>query len=140
MGTLGSTGIPAGSSVASAAAGTSAKALRRHALVVRITHWVSALCFFALLISGGEIVLSHPRFYWGETGNVNTKPLFKIPVPSSRRLVPTGYNYVLPDQNGWSRALHFQSAWFVVLTGLLYVLWGFFSGHFGRELFPAKGE
>jgi len=98
------------------------------------------LCIIALLVTGGEIVLSHPRFYWGETGNVNTKPLFKIPVPSSRRLVPTGYSYTLPDQNGWSRALHFQSAWFVVLTGLLYVLFGLFSGHFRRELVPEKGD
>ena len=57
----------------------------RHAAVVRVTHWITALCFFALLVSGLEIVVSHPRFYWGETGNVNTRPLFKIPdsiVPS----------------------------------------------------------
>jgi len=41
------------------------KAARRHSLLVRITHWLSALCFIALLVTGGEIVLSHPRFYWG---------------------------------------------------------------------------
>jgi len=133
--------MPAGSGVASGAATrVIAKAPKRHSLLVRITHWISALCFLALLVTGGEIVLSHPRFYWGETGNVNTKPLFKIPVPSSRKLVPTGYNYTLPDQNGWSRALHFQSAWFIVLTGLLYALWGFFSGHFRRNLLPEKGH
>jgi len=66
--------------------------------------------------------------------------LFKIPVPASRHLVPTGYNYTLRDQNGWSRALHFQAAWFVVLTGLLYVISGVFSGYFRRELLPAKGD
>jgi thiosulfate reductase cytochrome b subunit len=54
--------------------------------------------------------------------------------------VPTGYNYVLPDQNGWSRALHFQSAWLVVLTGLLYGTYGLFSGHFRRELLPGKRD
>lgn len=145
MGTLGaaggSTGIPAGREVVSAAASNAAvKVPPRHSLLVRITHWVSTLCFLALVVTGGEIVLSHPRFYWGETGNVNTKPLFKIPVPSSRRLVPTGYDYKLPDQNGWSRALHFQSAWFVVLTGLLYGIYGVVSGHFRRELVPGKSE
>jgi thiosulfate reductase cytochrome b subunit len=47
---------------------------------------------------------------------------------------------VLPDQNGWSRYLHFQSAWVAVLTGLLYVAFGLFTGHFRRNLVPARGE
>ena len=110
----------------------------RHALLVRVTHWITAICFFALLLTGIEILISHPRFYWGETGNVQTQPLFKIPIPASRSTVPTGYNFRLPDQNGWSRALHFQSAWFAVLTGLLYVVFGFVTGHFGKNLLPAK--
>ena len=44
----------------------------RHSALVRVTHWITTLCFFALLVSGIEIVISHPRFYWGETGNVLT--------------------------------------------------------------------
>ena len=112
----------------------------RHAAVVRVTHWITAICFFALLISGGEIVVSHPRFYWGETGNDLSTPLFKIPIPASRRLVPTGYNYLLPDQNGWSRYLHFQAAWAAVLTGLLYILWGVSTGHFRSSLLPGPAD
>jgi len=38
-------------------------------------HWMTAICF-ALLISGVEILISHPRFYCGETGNVLIRPLF----------------------------------------------------------------
>src|SRR5581483_5814533 len=57
---------------------------------------------------------------------------------SSRNLVPTGYGYVLPDQNGWSRALHFQTAWVLVITGLLYVLAGLMTGHFRKDLLPGK--
>ena len=110
----------------------------RHSAVVRVTHWITTLSFLALLISGAEIVFSHPRFYWGETGNVLTTPLFQLPVPSSRSTVPTGYGYVLPDQNGWSRYLHFQSAWVVVLTGSIYVLAGLCQGHFRRNLLPAR--
>ena len=91
---------------------------------VRVTHWITTVSFFALLVTGVEIVISHPRFYWGETGNDLTTPLFKIPIPASRNLVPTGYGYVLPDQNGWSRYLHFQAAWVVVLTGLVYAICG----------------
>src|SRR6202790_5073260 len=112
----------------------------RHSALVRLTHWITTLCFFALLVSGVEIVISHPRFYWGETGNVLTPPLFKLPIPSSRALVPTGYGYVLPDQNGWSRYLHFQSAWVVVLTGSLYLISGLFTGHFSKSLLPQRSD
>jgi thiosulfate reductase cytochrome b subunit len=108
----------------------------RHSALVRITHWITTLCFFALLVSGLEIVVSHPRFYWGETGNVLTPPLFKLPIPASRNLVPTGYGYVMPDQNGWSRYLHFQSAWVLVFTGVLYTLFILFNGHLRRNLLP----
>ena len=104
--------------------------------MVRVTHWITTLCFLALLVSGVEILISHPRFYWGETGNVLTPPLFKLPIPASRSMVPTGYKYVLPDQNGWSRYLHFQSAWIVVLTGLLYVVWSSLTRHFRKDLLP----
>jgi thiosulfate reductase cytochrome b subunit len=112
----------------------------RHSALVRVTHWLTTLSFLVLLVTGVEILLSHPRFYWGETGNVNTAPLFKLPFPASRAMVPTGYGYVLPDQNGWSRYLHFQSAWVLVLTGLIYVAFGFFKGHFRRNLLPAPSQ
>src|SRR5580658_8334770 len=112
----------------------------RHSALVRATHWIIALSFLALLVSGLEILISHPRFYWGENGNVLTPVLFKLPIPSSRSLVPTGYGYVLPDQNGWSRYLHFQSAWIVVLTGLLYLIWGVFTRHFRKNMLPRKAD
>jgi thiosulfate reductase cytochrome b subunit len=112
----------------------------RHSLLVRATHWITALCFLALLVSGVEVLISHPRFYWGETGNALTPPLFTLPIPSSRSSVPTGYGYVLPDQNGWSRYLHFQSAWLAVLTGLIYLAYGWLNGHFRRNLLPARAD
>jgi thiosulfate reductase cytochrome b subunit len=113
---------------------------KRHSALVRVTHWITTVAFLALLLSGGEIVLSHPRFYWGETGNVNLRPWLNLHLPSSRNTVPTGYGYVLPDQNGWSRYLHFQAAWLAIGTGLVYVLFGFFAGHFRRNLFPAASD
>jgi len=112
----------------------------RHSLLVRVTHWITVLAFLALLVTGIEILISHPRFYWGEVGNSGTPALFKIPIPSSRSTVPTGYGYVLPDQNGWSRYLHFQAAWALVLTGLVYVIFGFWTRHFRRNLFPGRAD
>lgn len=112
----------------------------RHSRVVRLTHWTATLCFFALLITGLEIIVSHPRFYWGEEGNSLTASLFDIPIPASRSGVVTGYNYVLPDQNGWSRSLHFQAAWLLVFAGGLYGVYGLLQGHFHKNLVPSRAQ
>jgi len=105
-----------------------------------VTHWITVISFIALLVTGAEIVISHPRFYWGETGNSGTPPLFKIPIPASRDTVPTGYSYVMPDQNGWSRYLHFEAAWVLVLTGLVYAVAGLYTAHFRKNLFPQPAD
>jgi thiosulfate reductase cytochrome b subunit len=112
----------------------------RHAAVVRVTHWVTVIAFFALLITGMEIVISHPRFYWGEVGNVMTRPLFTLHIPASRGSVPTGYGFEMPDENGWSRYMHFEAAWALVLTGLVYGIFSLWTGHFRRDLLPRRDE
>ncbi|HTB96761.1 MAG TPA: cytochrome b/b6 domain-containing protein [Terracidiphilus sp.] len=112
----------------------------RHSALVRITHWLTVLSFFALLVTGLELVISHPRFYWGETGNVNEHPLFTIPIATSRDTIDNGYGSNMPDQNGWSRYLHFESAWLLVLTGLVYAFFSLLNGHFRRDLVPAPGQ
>ena len=116
------------------------KTTSRHAVIVRVTHWLTVVAFLALVITGLEIVISHPRFYWGETGNVNMKPAFTLPIPASRDTVPTAYKYVMPDENGWSRYLHFEAAWLLVITALVYGAWGLVSGHFRRNIVPLRGE
>jgi thiosulfate reductase cytochrome b subunit len=101
----------------------------RHSVVVRITHWITALSFVALLVSGIAILLSHPRLYWGETGNVAMPSLIDLPIP-----------FVLANQNGWGRYLHFLSAWIVVLTGIVYILSGLVTRHFRKNLLPKKSD
>ena len=97
----------------------------RHSALVRITHWINALSFIGLVVSGIGILLAHPRFYWGETGGIGTPSLFDLPLP-----------FMLGGPSGWGRYLHFESAWLCVLNGSLYVASGFASRHFRRNLAP----
>ena len=57
----------------------------RHSAIVRVTHWITAVSAFALLLSGIVILLAHPRFYWGETGGASGSrvgpSLFDLPLP-----------------------------------------------------------
>jgi thiosulfate reductase cytochrome b subunit len=40
----------------------------RHAVVVRVTHWINVLCLTLLLMSGLQIFNYHPALYWGNFG------------------------------------------------------------------------
>ena len=39
---------------------------RRHAGLVRVTHWINVVCFTLLLMSGLQIFNAHPTLYVGE--------------------------------------------------------------------------
>lgn len=95
----------------------------RHSAPVRVTHWITVVSFCALLVSGFAILLAHPRLYWGETGAVGTPSLIDLPLP-----------FVLTGQSGWGRYLHFLAAWASVFTGIVYVLYGLRTRHFGQGL------
>jgi thiosulfate reductase cytochrome b subunit len=100
----------------------------RRLLVVRITHWIAVLSILALLASGIGILISHPRLYWGETGNISTPSLIDLPIP------------FIIGPSVWNRPIHFFSAWFLVFAGLAYVVGGFITGHFRKDLVPAKAD
>lgn len=141
MSSSGSAPIPIGVSIPRVTSVRSADGERaRHSAVVRATHWIVTICFALLLWTGINILTSHPRFYWGETGNVNMQPLFKIPIPASRAMVTTGYDFMLQDRNGWSRALHFQTAWLLVFAGFVYVIAAVWTRHLQNNLAPSRGE
>jgi thiosulfate reductase cytochrome b subunit len=42
-----------------------ARVIYRHTLLVRATHWINAICFVFLLMSGLQIFNAHPALYWG---------------------------------------------------------------------------
>ncbi len=100
----------------------------RHSALVRVTHWITAASFVALVVSGIAILLAHPRLYWGETGALGTPSLIDLPLPM-----------VLTGQTGWGRYLHFLSAWVCIASGVAYVLGGMSACHFRNDLFRRGG-
>ena len=127
-----------------------------HARWVRLSHWIITLSVLTLVFSGFEILMVHPRLYWGKAGNDLTPALLELPI--SRNYKHGGYGKLVPltdsasgpvsanrtydifNQNGWGRSLHFLAAWFLVLPGLLYLLLGLLSGHFRSHIWPRVRE
>lgn len=127
-----------------------------HAGWVRISHWIATASLLTLVFSGVEILMVHPRLYWGEAGNDLTPALFELPI--SRNYQHGGYGKAMPffadaagpvsavrtydifNQNGWGRSLHFLSAWILVLPGIAYLLAGIFGGHFRSHIWPKARE
>jgi thiosulfate reductase cytochrome b subunit len=104
------------------------EAAPRRLLIVRITHWVAVLSVLTLLVSGIGILVSHPRLYWGEVGNVGTPSLVDLPIP------------FIIGPSVWNRPIHFLGAWGLVLAGLAYVVGGCVTRHFRNDLLPAKAD
>ena len=50
----------------------------RHRAVVRLTHWINALCILFLLGSGLNIFNAHPRLYWGKYGANADRAFFSL--------------------------------------------------------------
>ena len=127
-----------------------------HARWVRLTHWIAAVSVAALVFSGVEILMVHPRLYWGEAGNDLTAPLVELPISRNYRhggwTVPTplldgagapvsaGRTFEIFNENGWGRSLHFLAAWFLVIPGVVYLLTGTFGGHFRSHVWPKTKE
>jgi thiosulfate reductase cytochrome b subunit len=53
------------------------RVILRHSVLVRVTHWINALCFFFLLMSGLQIFNAHPALYWGNKSNFS-KPFLSL--------------------------------------------------------------
>ncbi len=84
-----------------------------HPLIVRVGHWINAIAILIMISSGWRIY--------------NASTLFPFHFPSSLTL------------GGWlAGALqwHFAAMWLLVANGIVYVLYGIFSGHYRSSFFP----
>jgi thiosulfate reductase cytochrome b subunit len=61
--------------------------------VVRLSHWLNALCLLILLMSGLQIFNAHPALYWGEDSDFD-RPLFSISVAFTPEGRPVGITNV----------------------------------------------
>lgn len=73
-------GLTSLSSALSAHAAPQGRLIARHSALVRVCHWVNAICFVVLLMSGMQIFNADPQLTWGQTTNF-TRPFFSIGPP-----------------------------------------------------------
>ncbi len=84
-----------------------------HPLTVRITHWVNALAILAMVTSGWKIY--------------DASPIFDFMFPKYLTL------------GGWlggALVWHFAAMWVLAINGLVYLTYGFASGHFQHNFLP----
>jgi len=84
-----------------------------HPLPLRLMHWVNAVAIICMIGSGWQIY--------------NASPLFGFSFPPAVTL------------GGWLAAgiaWHLAMMWFLTANGLLYLIWGFASGHFRQKFWP----
>lgn len=67
-------------STAPAAVPASGTLYYRHALAVRVMHWINVGCLTILLMSGLQIFNAHPALYWGKSSYTGAPPLLQIGV------------------------------------------------------------
>lgn len=99
-----------------------------HPAWVRITHWIGAAAFFALVVSGVAILLALPRLFWGETGSNASPAWIVLPLP------------INTEQTGWGRNLHFLSAWILVIAGAVYLTLSVIGGRLRGRLLPQRDQ
>jgi thiosulfate reductase cytochrome b subunit len=142
----------------------------RHAALVRVTHWINAVCFTLLLMSGLQIFNAHPALYFGERSDFD-HPAMSIQArlsenglvgetmiaghsfdtsgvlgvssedgQISRRAFPSWITIPSNQDLATGRHWHFFFAWLLVLNGLVYFAWGCARRHFDRDLLPSRRE
>jgi thiosulfate reductase cytochrome b subunit len=107
--------------------------IRRHSLWTRVTHWVNALAFTLMLMSGLQIFNAHPALYWGAYSDFGSPWLALAGFPSWATL--PSYNDLATG-----RRWHFFFAWLLVGNGALYWLAGLARRHLPGDLVPTRAQ
>ena len=102
--------------------------MKRHHVVVRVTHWVNVVALAVMVGSGLRIFNAYPAFARrGETFCC---------YPFERRPIPDALTF-----GGWlagARNWHFAMMWVLVVNGLVYLSFVYLHGEW-RDLVPRRG-
>lgn len=139
----------------------------RHALPVRVAHWINALSLVILVMSGLQIFNAHPALYWGNRSDRQEAVLSIRPVRTEMgeikgittvwghsfdttgvfgysdrtvRAFPAWATVPGPRWLAMGRQWHLFFAWIFVLTGLLYVSYAVASRHLFVDLLPSRTD
>ena len=139
------------------------KLVYRQRGATRVWHWLNALSVVVMLMSGLMIFNAHPQLYWGKYGANHERPWLEIGSDGGAGFVRVGpvqvpTTGVLGISGGEQRAFpaivtipssydlasarnwHFAFAWALVVPGLLYWVWSFWTRHAQRDLAPTRDE
>lgn len=140
--------------------------VRRHGVVVRLTHWLNAVVLLVMLLSGLQIFNAHPALYWGEVSQFQ-RPWIEMTAEEvgGEPVGLTRIGSVVFDTTGvlgfsdhqvrgfppWAtlptyrsladgRRWHFFFAWVFLINGIVYWSEAIFGGRLARDLWPKPGD
>jgi len=109
--------------------------IRRQKLATRITHWLWALSFFFLLMSGLQIFNAHPALYFGhQSGFTYDNAIFVIEGFPSWATIPSSQDLAT------GRVVHFFFAWILVTTLLVWFVASLRNRHARKDLLPTRKD
>ncbi|HET9576733.1 MAG TPA: cytochrome b/b6 domain-containing protein [Usitatibacter sp.] len=107
---------------------------RRHALAVRIMHWINAIAVVVLLMSGLQIFNAHPALYWGKSSYTGAGPILAPGRLPAWLTLPGGQWLAM------GRRWHLFFAWVLVVNGAAYIAYSVASRHLSRDLWPTRED
>ncbi len=85
-----------------------------HPRLVRYWHWINAFAIIVMILSGWRIYNASPVF-----------PGFRFP-----------NDFTIGSHLAGALEIHFAAMWLLVINAIIYLIYGFVSGHFRRNFLP----
>ncbi len=144
--------------------------IKRHSLLVRITHWINVICILVLVMSGLQIFNAHPALYIGQQSHFDDPVLSMTARNTDTGAIgetqilgatfnTTGYLGLSVANGQWQsrgfpswitlpsyrdlptgRRWHFFFAWVFAINGAIYIAASLARRHIWRDLVPSVAQ